>query len=173
MKLTIKKTLLLFCVCSACLMIGYNSIRRKEYQVTCSWLNDWVDYNFVLAEDKDTVLKLSVSYNQSLQPNKDDYLYKSYFNPVSYRHVYQSHINKHAKWYQTKVGPGDKEMIVNYTIKYDFTSGDFSYEENRDFFEDAGVNMARFYNEEKQCFSFGLFKVYFDSVKQVNCTDIS
>lgn len=174
MKFTIKKTLLILCVCSTCLMIGCNKIRGKEYQVICSWQNDWGDYNFVLAEDKDSILKLTASYNYDLKPNKNhDFRPKSFIDAVSYRHAYQGYYNKDAKWYQTKLGSGDDKMIVNYTIKYDFTSDDFSYEENRDFFEDPGVNMARFYNETKQFFSFELFKVYFDSIEQISCTDIS
>lgn len=182
MKETIKKTITALCAASILALGGCsnnNQEQQKNYQITCGWPNNWGDYDFVLDEDKDTVLKVTITSNLNEEwlkaagyPEED--WQGVYDSTVEYKtEIYNAIKEFGAKWYQAELTTDETTHAVNYTVIYDFTADDFDYEENREFFADPSIDLARYYDEVNRLFSFNLFKTQFDTVEQMSCSDFS
>lgn len=182
MKHEIKKTIPALCAALMFALSGCSNNNEKQqtsYQISCGWPNNWGDYDFVLDEDQDTVLKVSISSNLNEEwlkaagyPEED--WQGVYDSTAEYKSEIYNEIKEYgADWYQAELSTDEATHTVNYTVTYDFTADDFDYEENREFFADPTIDLARYYDEVNRLFSFSIFKAQFDTVEQINCSDLS
>lgn len=182
MKEILKKTITALCAASMLALGGCSSNEEKistRYQITCGWPNNWNDYDFILDEDQDTVLKVSISSNlneewlKAAGYSEEDWQ-GVFDSTVEYRNeIYTAIKDYDAQWYQAEFDYDEATHSVNYTVTYDFTADDFDYEENKDFFADPTVDLARYYDEVNQLFSYALFKADFETVEQITCSELT
>lgn len=181
MKESIKKTITMLCAASVLALGGCSNKEERptNYQITCGWPNNYGDYDFVLDEDQDTVLKVSISANLNEEWLKaagyaEEDWQAVFDSTVEYKTAIYEEIKEYgAKWYQAELNTDESTHSVNYKVIYDFTADDFDYDENREFFADPSVDLARFYDEVNHLFSYNLFKAQFDTVEQISCSDFS